>query len=450
VNPGSVVMCSLACYPTVFEGWGNAASEKRMMLKEEWGVEIPPDNMELNEAVEAWIAVGLVAGDERKAVNAIAQAGLDGVANHPYIIGQIVGRMMYTHFINDGWNQMGSKIWDPKTKEAVPCTGHCRPFQDPTGYQPVDDPRKKGDWEWAPESYKCEGDCTRWQPLLEADGYGSLKKQEFVTPFIGTEAEWYLRDPKSQAHLETPVYDYRSESLDVIDRLKDTASSEDRKKAIKFHDNKLFVRGAFQQPIWLRHLSREHSFQDHILYLWGMSLAEYDGVLHGWYEKRHHDLVRPTTIIKSWGDEDIVSYAGMEYDEPKSMKARDFEATIRVMPHGEHPSGSSCLCSSYQEFADLFTETRYNMKLENIKHHSTIGVHNWDNYEHLSEECGESRLWGGLHYPKSIEDGVKVCEGLGTLAYEKITLMKGDNDWMNDPWYYGDEPAQCSEVNQRG
>jgi len=444
-DAGSVLLCSIACYPTVWEGWANMASEFRRIMLESWDVVLPEDNPELNSETARWLAEG---GTEEAMGQLwfMAAEGWQGIDWHPYIIGQIAGRMMHDHFVNDGWNQNGDLIFDPKSGTAVECTGHCRAFQDPTGYQPVDDPRKESGWTWAPESYDCEGDCTRWQPLLEADGYGSLKKQEFVVPFIGTEGHWYLRDPESQDHLETPMYNYRDVSLDVIGRLAETAADDFRKQAIRYHDNKLYVRGAFQVPIWETYFTEEHSFQDHILFLWGISMTEYDGVLHGWYEKRHHDLVRPTTVIKSWGDEEIVSYAGMEYEEPMPMKARDFEATIRVMPHGEHPSGSSCLCSGYKEFTDKFTTERYGSIIEDINWASMnqVGRFYWDNYAHLSHECGESRLWGGLHYPQSIPDGVQLCSGLGALAYDKITQMKGDiDDWDGSAAFSGEKVPKC-------
>ena len=37
--------------------------------------------------------------------------------------------------------------------------------------------------------------------------------------------------------------------------------------------------------------------------------------------------------------------------------------------------------------------------------------------------CGDSRLWGGMHFTDSVPDSYELCDGIGTLAYG--SLMKG-------------------------
>jgi len=238
------------------------------------------------------------------------------------------------------------------------------------------------------------------------------------------------------------------ESLDVIERMRETAESQHRKEAVAFHDDKLNVRNVYQQEIKRRYRDK-HTFQAHILFLWGLSLAEYDGALQGWLEKRHHDLVRPTTVIKSWGTEKLYTFGGdLTVDGAVEIDAADFEATIRVMPHPEHPSGSSCLCSSYTEFTNAYTTEKYGSIIEDISTTRPGGfVLQWDNFAKLHEECGESRLWGGLHYPQAIPDGEQICAGLGTLALNHIIAMENGETYETQgstgPHFFGDLLPEC-------
>jgi len=352
----------------------------------------------------------------------------------PYTIGRVAGLLLKREFDNDGWNQDGSMTYDEASGSEVPCTSSCRAFQDTTGYRPVDDPRYKDGWMWGIDGSVCDGDCRRWQPLQEEDGYGSLRHQEFVVPHIGTKGKWYLREPMMEK--ETPMYDYRKESLDVINRLATAAGTPQQMAQIKFFDDKLDVRHLFQRETRLQ-FANKHSFQDHLLYIFGLSAAEYDGVIQGWKEKVRHDLVRPTTVIKSWGGEKITTYVPGA-SEAVEINARDFEAFLRVMPHGEHPSGSSCICKTYQEFTDQFTTFRYGGVVTDATETVDGEELLWATTQDILHACGQSRLWGGLHYPQAIPDGEDICTGLGELAMDWIKITKNGADWMHGefgPYY---------------
>merc|ERR1719336_2823683 len=123
------------------------------------------------------------------------------------------------------------------------------------------------------------------------------------------------------------------------------------------------------------------TFEEFNFFLLGLSAAEEDALVQVWREKVRHDSIRPTTVIQSWGDEEVVTYAGDPSPGPRPIAAKDFEAFIRVMPHSEFPSGSSCLCSAYVEFTEHY--------LQRI-------------LQDLKRQCGESRLWGGMHFAEAV------------------------------------------------
>lgn len=361
---------------------------------------------------------------------------------HPFTMGHIAGFYIKPHMPSDGWNSDGSLIWDPHMEEAVPCTGNCRRFQNPIGYTPKPDPRKIPQIDEG--KYQCTGICRKWQPLQESDDSGNLKHQEFITPHIGFTADTYLRSPTLT--LQDPQYDLYEESLLVVERLANTTYDQYKKDAIRVFDDKLLVRGIVQTAMKETY-SEFNSFQEYYIYLTGMGIVEYDGIIQAWQEKTYHDLVRPTTVIKHWGEDDLYTFGGnKELMHPVNIKARDFEAFIRVMPHAEFPSGSSCLCTTYYEYTDAYTTDVYNETLSDISwtNRETGNTYVLADLEALRDVCGESRLWGGMHYTAAIDAGSQVCSGLGVLALDYVTTLR-NNATFNNPFYINDSLEACPE-----
>jgi len=364
----------------------------------------------------------------------------------PYTMGHVAGFYITWFTKNDGWNTDGSLQYSPELDGMVPCTGSCRKFQDTIGYAPVPNPRTFPDLSTDESKYDCTGLCRRWQPLQEGDEVGSLKRQEFVVPHIGRYAHTFLREPTLT--LSDPGYDLYNDSLQVIEELRLTAGDQYKKDAVELFDNKLLLRKIIQTAVRLQ-FPTELSFQDYLLYLYGISMAEHDGVVQAWHEKAKHDLVRPTTVIKHWDSDILNTYSGdITVDGPVQIAARDFEALIRVMPHPEFPSGSSCLCTAYMEFTDIYLLSRFGRTVKDFTSipRDTQGDTRFmfANMTDLRDHCSESRIWGGIHYRPAVPAGEQICVGLGQLAYDYVVEMKNDSTFgAGGPYYRGDSRPTC-------
>jgi len=359
---------------------------------------------------------------------------------NPYTVGGYFGVLVRNYFDQDGFNTLGDMTYGRAADGPVPCSGNCRKHQDTSGYAPRPNPRDLGDMNPDMNKYECTGDCRRWQPLQEGDDLGNLVEQEFVAAHIGDYAKTYLRNATIQ--LDDPGYDLRTASLQVILEVKETSESLYKKTAIDMMDDKLKVRRAIQDAITAElYDSGEMSFQEYTMFLIGISTAEIDGLVQAWKEKRYHDLVRPTTVIKHWDDDILNTFSGdRNVDGPVDIAARDFEAFIRVMPHPEFPSGSSCLCTTYQEFTDKWMMDRYNRTLTNFG-----SIYNdivFEDMHDLREICGQSRIWGGMHYPESVPAGELVCEELGELAVTWSDNLKNGATFPNE-FFKGDTVPSC-------
>lgn len=359
---------------------------------------------------------------------------------NPYTVGGYFGVLVRNYFDQDGFNTLGDMQYGRAVDGPVPCSGNCRKHQDTSGYSPRPNPRNLGDMNPDMDKYDCTGDCRRWQPLQEGDENGNLVEQEFVAAHIGEHAKTYLRN--ATISLEDPMYDLRNASLKVIEEVRMTSSDDFKKTAIAMMDDKLKVRRAIQDALTAEaYDSREMSFQEYTMFLIGISTAEIDGLVQAWKEKRHHDLVRPTTVIKHWDNDTLNTFSGdRDFFGPVDIAARDFEAFIRVMPHPEFPSGSSCLCTTYQEFTDMWMMDRFNRTLTNFG--SIFNDIVFDDMYDLRDICGQSRIWGGMHYPESIPAGEDVCTGLGELAVTWQDELKNGATFPNE-FFAGDPVPTC-------
>jgi len=434
-NGYSMLMCMAQC--NAYMAYIPSDFVNILEVKHDFPIDLPRDRTDIRDAVDE-----CTASDDTFGTGACIKIGriISTEDYHPYTIGHYIGNMINDYFDDDGWNSKGDLQYSSSHDEPVPCTGNCRLFQDTVGYEPRQNPRTSQPYDNSTK-YDCTGDCRRWQPLQEGDDLGNLLQQEFVVPHIGTQAKTYLRE--ATLTLEDPNYDLYEESLIVIEEVRVTSRNQRRKNQVELFDNKLRVRRQIQEAILDQFAeSQEMSFQEYMMWFAGISNAEHDAVVQAWHEKVAHDLVRPTTVIKYWNDDTLFTYGGdRSQNGPTTIKARDFEAFVRVMPHGEFPSGSSCLCTAYMEFTDVYLTQEFGRSVTNFR----------DSYNYryadmtaLRDVCGASRLWGGMHYVASIEAGEQICSGLGTLGAEWVGTYRNNATFPN-MWYRGNQRPVCGE-----
>merc|ERR1711957_279434 len=123
-----------------------------------------------------------------------------------------------------------------------------------------------------------------------------------------------------------------------------------KKVEIEQFDDKLVVVGALINSFVFKTVSNGYedtelkapgtilSLERFVHFIQALTAADYDAVVIAWKEKGRYDMIRPTTVIKSWGDEEIETWTP---EGDKVIAARDFEAYVRVMPHSEYVSGSA-------------------------------------------------------------------------------------------------------------
>jgi len=348
----------------------------------------------------------------------------------PEVMASIVAKQMINYLDNDGWNADGSI--GPDGDE---CTSNCMPYGDTTGYEPKLNRR------------------LRWKPLRENNGKGFSYQYDHVTPHIGKTAvtKTISRQELESNRAPNPRYKYSDEMELVIERLADLATNETAKMLVEYFDDKISVSVSI---LFALDQLLQWSWEERQVFLTGFTAGEYDAVVQAWHEKVRWDRVRPTTLIKDDDDVWIETYAG-PFQGVKLIQSRDFEAYKRVMPHSEYPSGSSCICRTAQRFTEILLEKRHGItediaitipfptgadpatgeyvgfaagssRIEPGVTPSQNLYLQMESLAQLSEVCGESRLWGGMHFTASVSAGADLCDEMGEAGYRLIeTLLDG-------------------------
>ena len=148
----------------------------------------------------------------------------------------------------------------------------------------------------------------------------------------------------------------------------------------------------------------------------------------------------------------IESYAGTTVDGEtygtQTFDANDWEPYIRTMPHAEYPSGSSCVCKAWanahinlleiDEFpvTQTLTYSALSSDYEPLSTPASEVSQDFNSFTDVADICGQSRLWGGMHFTKSIEAGEDLCGDIGTRVADVIRKL-----------FNGQAPDYVADIN---
>eukprot|EP00752_Nemacystus_decipiens_P012197 g10813.t1 len=277
---------------------------------------------------------------------------------------------------NDGWNAdggLGGKMFN-----RIPFTGDFH-YEDSAG----------NEWSgYTPKNTPYEFKHKKsWQPLLESNGLGYISTQEHVTPHIGITARFFgfdtaeEEDAWASREVDQPPYRNRYDEVarEVLEASKVAADDPTKQFAISFFDNKFNSLVPLKVTYFLRN---------------------------------------------EVGDEMVEAYAGPDVGI-QTMKASEWEPYIRTMPHAEYPSGSSCLCEAFASALQVWAGTdTIDPPLEFPPPEFDGPVLTFTSWSEMSQMCGDTRVWAGLHFEEAVPAGVELCGG-DDMAYSIASSVDG-------------------------
>lgn len=335
-------------------------------------------------------------------------------SSSPVGIGNQAGNAVVAAHLHDGMNQLG----DEGGRKY-----HRQPYADYTGYAPVN------------TAYELV-DPSRWQPLVQAQGNGTFRVQQFVTPQSGLLTPFsFPRSMLPSMQVPPPVdsdpvnhpASYKAQADNV---LAVSAGLTDEQKALaELFDHKIRALGFSQFFI---SAVRGHTLDEFIQLAALANIAGYDVVIPIWSEKRRHDAVRPFSAIRYlYGDQPVTAWGGPGQGTVTDITGNQWASYLPTADHPEYPSGSAGICSAFAQAMRRFFNGNDQLNWDvpipagssviepGITPAADLTLHfaTWTQFEN---DCGQSRLLGGVHFQPSIDVIKPVGTTVGNLAYEFV------------------------------
>jgi hypothetical protein len=346
---------------------------------------------------------------QRVLAERMAALGYDpNATTAPAEVGRLAALDVLAKFRQDGANETGG-------------------FADTTGYKP-----------------KAAEQAGHWQPTL------SLGKPQLPTtpqwsrvmPFALTRADQYRPPPPPAPGTEAWVRQIGVE-IDVSGAL------TDEQKAAAEYWNEW---GSSPTPHLIeltKFVSNNRDFRldDDVKLFFVVSNALLDASIATWDSKYFYDYVRPITAVRSLGDVSIKAWkprslpAVLAYSSPATsaalastvvpadiarMRAADWEPYLPTPPFPSYVSGHSAFCATWARVMTLATGTPELNLRKTVKHlyveqrdlASAVTL-DYPTYETAAEGCGQSRIWGGIHWPVDNERGQTLGRRVGENAWDR-------------------------------
>jgi hypothetical protein len=232
-----------------------------------------------------------------------------------------------------------------------------------------------------------------------------------------------VRAPRQSDPKRDPA-GYKAQADEVL--AVSAALTDEQKMAAEFFSNKIASFGGANS---FADQKFGHDLDQFIFIRVINNIAGFDTLIPIWAEKRRHDAVRPFSAIRYlYGDEPVTAWGGPGVGVVDDITGNEWQSYLAVPDHPEYPSISTALCEANAEANRLYLGTdELGWTLPRAKGSSfvepgttpasDIELH-FATWTEFAEICGESRLWGGLHFQAAIDVARPVGKRIGRIVYE--------------------------------
>jgi hypothetical protein len=345
----------------------------------------------------------------------LTSVGLDPDDNQmntstPIGIGNQAGKAIVAVREHDGMNQLG----DESGRKY-----NLQPYADYLGYEPVN------------TAYDLRNP-SRWQPNIVTRGNGTFQVQQFVTPQLRKTLPYSYRNP-NQFHAPVPTDSnhhnreaYRRQADEVL--AASAALTDEQKMMSELFDNKLRSLGF---SILFASQANGLTLDEFVQLDFLTNLAAFDTAIAIWNEKFRYDAVRPFSAIRYlYKNRPVTAWGGPGKGTVNDIPASEWRSYLNTADHPEYPSGSASFCAAHAQASRRFLGSdNLGWSIPIPKGSSIVEpgvtpvtdiVLNFDTWTKFEQDCGMSRLWGGVHFRASIPAGHAIGRVIGDLAYEFV------------------------------
>ena len=130
------------------------------------------------------------------------------------------------------------------------------------------------------------------------------------------------------------------------------------------------------------------------------AIALYDGFISCWDEKYRSNMVRPVTVINELLD-------------------KGWSPLLQTPPFPEYQSGHSAITAA----ASLVLANLYgnNFSFQDTSDLRYIGMQrHFNSFQEAAAQASISRVYGGIHYRNSVDEGANQGKRIGAIIIEKV------------------------------
>jgi hypothetical protein len=330
----------------------------------------------------------------------------------PAGLGNLAGKAVIAARENDGMNRLGHEGGRTYNRQ---------PYADYLGYKPVNTAHQLND-------------PSRWQPDIIQMGNGLFRVQKFATPQLrvtlpysyGTPEIFETSPPiKSHGKGHFGKLAYKEQADEVL--AASAALTDYQKMAAELFDDKLLglgFSGLFAS------VANNLTLSEFVQYDFLVNIAAFDAAIAVWKEKYRHDAVRPFSAIRHlYKDQLVTAWGGPGIGTVADLPGGEWRSYLQTADHPEYPSGSAALCAAHAQASRRFLGSDVlgwavaipsgSSRIEpGITPSQDIVLGPWATWTEFENECGLSRLWGGVHFKSAIKAGQELGRPIGDLAYE--------------------------------
>lgn len=328
-------------------------------------------------------------------------------------IGNKAGNALVAARENDGMNQLGFD--DGRDYNAAP-------YADYTGYKPKN------------TAFKLKDD-RRWQPQLVTNPYGIARVQHFVTPQYALVEPYSYDDPgdfdspKPKASFKQGPNGkkaYRDQANEVLEFSANL--TELQKMKSELFDDKIRSLGF---SALFATLSQGLTLMEFIQYDFMTNMAAFDTGIIIWQEKTKWNAVRPFTAIrKLHKNKEVTAWGGPGMGTVDDITGSEWSPYLQTADHPEYPSASASFCAAHAEISRMYLGSdNLNWTVPNPAGSSLvepgltpsapldIQFNTWSEFE---ADCGDSRIWAGVHFAPSVPAGQDIGHEVAQHAYDFV------------------------------
>lgn len=322
-----------------------------------------------------------------------------------------------THLLRDGMNQDG--------RAGLPPGAPPRPYADTvSGYRPVNGPAAG------------VTALTRWVPLEEdLAGLGTYTVQAVTAAHTGLAAP-VMANASRLRRLRLPP-PYRSPGAygsafrcgtGVPDpdglcglawgALAQAPRLDARRRAlIRWFDRKSSSIGMLPAQLLIQ---TAMPLSDYLVVEMALNAFTWDATIAVWAEKVRHDAVRPASLIPA-----ILRH---------TRDGAAFTSTIRTMPHGEYPSASAAICAGFSHIFAAAGGGALNLSIPLPAGYAAPDTPamtlTFNDPGDMAAQCGQSRLWGGLHFADAVDAGSRLGVAVAKEVLRTVACRAPGTPWL--------------------